>query len=265
MLTQYGEEARPLAGGQSLVPLLNLRVARPSALIDLRHCADLAFIERRGDMLAIGAMTRQIDAQNAPLVRELCPLVAEALAHAGPPAVRHRATVGGTLAHADRSAELPAVVAALDAILVIEGPTGVKQIPASEFFVGDLATAIRPGELLREVRFPIAPRGAVAVFVEAGNRQRDLAVAGLAAQLHFDGGCCVARLAVIGVEATPVRLTGCEALLASAALSDGMIDEVAALASQSVDPISDVNATAVYRRAVVGRLLGKVLRAAQTA
>src|SRR5947207_11801144 len=149
LLGEHGADARVLAGGQSLVPLMNLRIVRPAALIDLNRCPGLDYIERRGSRVAIGAMTRQIDAMNSAVIRENCPLVSQALAHTGPVAVRSRATVGGTLAHADRVAELPAVAVALDAVLVIEGINGRREVAATDFFLGDLTTAIEPGEFLR--------------------------------------------------------------------------------------------------------------------
>jgi CO/xanthine dehydrogenase FAD-binding subunit len=210
LLAEHGEDGRLLAGGQSLVPLMNLRMGRPGVLIDLGYCADLAYIEERGDAVAYGPMTRQIDAQNSPLTAKHCRLVAQALALAGPVAIRNRATVGGTLAHADRSAELPAVAAALEATFVIESSKGRREVAAADFFVADLTTAVQPGEMLREVRFPKVPANTFTTFVEAGLRQRDLALVGLAACFGASP-----RLAVIGVESTPVRLREVEKMLVS--------------------------------------------------
>lgn len=255
LLAEHGEDARLLAGGQSLVPLMNLRMGRPGVLIDLGNCADLAYIEDRGDTVAYGPMTRQIDAQRSPLTGAHCPLVAQALALAGPVAIRNRATVGGTLAHADRSAELPAVAAALEATFVIEGSKGRREVPAEKFFVADLTTEVQPGEMLREVRFPKVPARTFTTFVEAGLRARDLALVGVAA-------CFAAspRLAVIGVEATPVRLREVEAMWMSGRID---IKEAAATAAAAVAPLTDIHASESYRRHLVGALVTQALEQAQ--
>jgi CO/xanthine dehydrogenase FAD-binding subunit len=260
-LAEHGDAARPLAGGQSLVPLMNLRMGRPDVLVDLNGCADLAYIEERPDSIAYGAMTRQIDAERSPVTQAHCPLVAQALALAGPPAIRNRATVGGTLAHADRSAELPAVAVALDAVLVIAGGSGQREVPAEHFFVADLTTDVKPGEMLREVRFPRLPAGTSTTFVEAGLRARDMALAGVAAALTFSRGgiCAGARLAVIGVEATPLRLRAVEAMLVSRRLDAALVGQAAREAARLVSPLTDVHATESYRRHVVGALVTQAL------
>ena len=265
MLAEHGEDARLLAGGQSLVPLMNLRMGRPRVLIDLGGCGDLAYIEDRGGALAYGPMTRQIDAQRSALTEQHCRLVGQALALAGPVAIRNRATVGGTLAHADRSAELPAVAAALEATFVIENSQGRREVPAANFFVADLTTHIQPGEMLREVRFPKVPAEAFSTFVEAGLRTRDLALAGVAACLWIggDGRCSAARLAVIGVEATPRRLGDVDAMLGSTRIDASLIQAAAAKASASVEPITDIHASEAYRRHLVGALVTQALEQAQ--
>jgi carbon-monoxide dehydrogenase medium subunit len=264
MLAEHGEDARLLAGGQSLVPLMNLRMGKPKVLIDLGGCADLAFVEERGDSVAYGAMTCQIDAQRSPVTQAHCRLVGQALALAGPVAVRNRATVGGTLAHADRSAELPGVAAALDAVFVIDGPRGRREVSAERFFIADLTTDVQPGEMLREVRFPKLGAGCFSTFVEVGLRARDMAVAGVAAAISFnrDGSCATPRLAVIGVEAAPVRLRSLEAKLVSRKLDAALIAQVAQVAAGLVQPLSDVHATEGYRRHVVGALVAQALEQA---
>jgi carbon-monoxide dehydrogenase medium subunit len=264
MLAEHGEDARPLAGGQSLVPLMNLRMGRPKVVVDLGNCADLSYIEERGDSIAYGPMVRQMDAQHAALTRAHCRLVEQALALAGPVAVRNRATVGGTLAHADRSAELPAVAAALEATMVIEGAGGRRELSAAEFFLGDLTTEVQPGEMLREVRFPKMAAGTFTTFVEAGLRTRDMALAGVAAcvTLGKDRTCASARLAVIGVEPAPARLRAVEAMLVSRRLDAGLIREASAKASTLVEPLTDVHASASYRRHLVGALVAQALEQA---
>ena len=262
-LAEHGAAARPLAGGQSLVPLMNLRMSRPDVLVDLNRCRDLAFIERRGNDLVYGAMTRQIEAQTSALTLRHCPLIAKALALAGPVAVRNRGTLGGTLAHADRSAELPAVAAALDAVFVVDGVEGRREVPARQFFITDLVTDVGAGEMLCEVRFPIAEDDASAIFLEVGTRQRDMALAGLAAQLamNADRNCRDARLALIGIEAAPLRLREIEDRLRGQRIDSGLIAALAQHLFEQVDPIGDLHANAGYRRHVAKTLLARALEA----
>lgn len=260
LLGQHGADGRVLAGGQSLVPLMNLRIVRPAALIDLNRCAGLDYIERRGNQVVFGPMTRQIDAVKSDVVREHCPLVSQALAHAGPVAVRSRATVGGTLAHADRVAELPAVAVALDAVMLIKSSRGEREVAAADFFLGDLATAIEPGEFLREVRFPVCERDSNSVFQEVSVRREGVAVVGLAAYLVKEGGRVrKAALAAMGVGASPVRLRGAEAALKERGTSAAVIDEVAKAACGEISPATDHYASAAYRRHAIGALVKKAL------
>jgi carbon-monoxide dehydrogenase medium subunit len=197
----------------------------------------------------------------SPLIRESCPLVSQALAHTGPVAVRSRATVGGTLAHADRVAELPAVAVALDAIMVVEGATGRREVAAADFFLGDLTTAIRPGEFLREVLFPITDKGAVSSFSEVSVRHEGVALVGLAACLVKDGGRVrKAAFAAMGVDAAPRRLRKTEAALEGRDTREASIEEIGLVASSEVDPIGDSHATAAYRKHVVGTMVKRALQ-----
>lgn len=264
LLVQHGADARLLAGGQSLVPLMNLRMARPAVLIDLNRCADLGRIERTAAGVSYGAMVRQVEAERSALTREHCPLVARALAQAGPIAVRTRATVGGTLAHADRAAELPGVAVALDATLVLERRTGRREVPARTFFQGDMTTAVEPDEMLRAVVFPATEATAFADFFEVGLRQEGVAIAGLAAYVAWASGDGIAeaRLAAIGVESAPVRLAAVEAALKGRQLTPALIGEARDLAAAAVDPIDDAHATAKYRKHVTGALVKKALEGA---
>ncbi len=263
LLAQHGSDARVLAGGQSLVPMMNLRIMRPAVLIDLNRCEELSYIERRGDYLAIGPMTRQLDAHRSPLVRALCPLVAEALEWTGPVAVRARSTVGGTLAHADRVAELPAVAVALDAVMVIEGEGGRREVGAADFFLGDLSTAVEPHEFLREIRFPISPAHAFTRFLEVGVRQEGVAVVGLAVYLEREAHS-VRKVALVamGVDSMPVRLSTAEALLRQGGLQAQAIEEACQAASMQIEPMADIYTSAAYRRHAVGNLLARALEAA---
>lgn len=263
LLAQHDGEARVIAGGQSLVPLLNLRIIRPAALIDLNRCPELDYIEQRGDWLAFGPMTRQLDAAQSAVVRQLCPLVADALEWTGPVAVRARSTVGGTLAHADRVAELPAVAIALDAVMVIEGAGGQREVSAQEFFLGDLSTVIEPTEFLREVRFPISAPHAFTNFTEVGVRQEGVAVVGLATYIEAaTGEVQKIALAAMGVDAAPVRLTSAEEILQQQGINPDSIEAATQAAREQIDPMGDVYTTAAYRKHAVGGLLNRVLHQA---
>lgn len=261
LLAEHDGDARVLAGGQSLVPLMNLRMAQPEVLIDLNRCAELTGIAQVDGALCLGAMVRQIDAERSPLVAELCPLICRALALAGPRAVRNRATVGGPLAHADRSAELPGVAVALDAVFEIASAEGIRDVPAAEFFMGDMMTAVEGHEMLAAVRFPVAPPTAFGVFHETGLRREGVALVGLAAQvdLQGDGTVASAAMAVIGVEPAPARLRAAEAALTGQRLTPELIETAARLASEGLDAADDAVASARYRTFVAGSLVRKAL------
>ncbi len=262
-LARYGEDAVLLAGGQSLVPMMNLRIARPAVIVDLNLCHDLAYLREEGGFLVAGAMQRQGLAERAAILRRRCPLLAEALPYVGHPPTRTRGTLGGSFAQADPVAELPGVAVALDATFVIEGPAGPRRVPASEFFIAPLTTAIARGELLREIRFPIAPPWARAVFVESGNRRHDLAIAGIAGQVVVaaDGRCSETRLAAIGVGERPVRLSAAEAAVNGHKLEDATFARAAEAAVSEIDAYSNTVASAGYRRKLVAALTVRALRA----
>lgn len=260
ILGQCGEDARFLAGGQSLVPLMNLRIAAPTALIDLNGCGDLSYIEIEDEQLVIGAMVRQADGEGAPLVREHCPLAAQALALNGHPATRNRGTVGGTLAHADAVAELPGVAVALDADIVLQGPNGRRRVRAADYFLGSLITAIEPGEMLREVRFPRLPKHAHTRFLESGIRAHDFPLAGIAAAIEMDGERCLrARLAAVGVGAAPFRLAALEEALVSHGLEVSMVSDALAVDLDDVEIIDNPHASARYRRRLAVALACRVV------
>lgn len=263
LLAQYGGDARVLAGGQSLVPLMNLRMIRPAVLIDLNRCPELDYIEQRGSYIAVGAMTRQIAATRSPLLRKYCSLVSKALELTGPVAVRSRSTVGGTIAHADRVAELPAVAVALDAVMVIESSRGKREVAATDFFLGDLSTAVEADEFLREVRFPVCDERSHFSFTEVGVRQEGVAVVGLAVHI-LSQGARVQKTALVamGVDSAPVRLKSAESELMKRGLVTPFIEEIVRLACEEIDPMPDPYTTAAYRKHAVGALMRKALQAA---
>lgn len=264
LLARYGEDARPLAGGQSLVPLMNMRIARPAALIDLGRCDELDYLRMEGDILVSGAMTRQAVAETSPLVREQCPLLEQALKFLGHHTNRNRGTLGGSLAHADPAAELPGVALALGAELVVDGPHGRRTLAPEDFFVADLTTALEPGELLREIRIAKPDAGSRVAFVESGNRQADFAIAGVAGSFVMgqDGACQSASLAAIGVGPGPVRLAASEAALKGSKLTDAVIGEAAEASNQDIDPANDLHASAHYRRRLTAALVARAVRQA---
>ncbi len=232
------EEARVLAGGQSLVPLMNFRLAQPGHLIDLRRVEELTRIGTDGDTLVIGAMVRQSHAEHAPEVAVGAPLLAEALGYVAHPPIRNSGTVGGSIAHADPSAELPAVVLALDAELVVAGPQGDRTIPAAEFFRGPFSTAIEPGEILTEVRIPRRDGGQA--FVEFARTHGNFALVGVATVIELDGDTVTrVSIALSGVAGTPVRATAAEQALVGTVPDDASIR--AAAAADDLSPAGDVH------------------------
>lgn len=264
LLKDYGEEAKILAGGQSLVPLLNFRLARPRYLIDLNGVASLGYIRPRDGGLAIGAMTRQRAVERSPLVRERCPLVDEAMPFIGHFQIRNRGTIGGTLAHADPAAELPGVVRALGGELVVRSASGERVLRPEDFFVNYLTTALEPGELLVEVRLPATPPRSGHAFLEVSRRHGDFALVGVAAMVTVDeGGICTgAALALISVGPVPLRPDAAERVLVGVRPEPKAFEEAARIVSGSLSPESDIHASAEYRTHVAGVLTVRALKQA---
>jgi carbon-monoxide dehydrogenase medium subunit len=212
---EHGDEARFLAGGQSLIPAMNFRLARPAVLIDINPLAGLAGIDRSGDTIRVGAMTRYRALENDQAFLETCPLFADALPTIAHPQIRNRGTIGGNLAHADPASELPAVVTAMGARMKIRSSKGERELGASEFFAGLLTTSLGPDEMLVEIAFPAPKPRSGSCFVEIARRQGDFALAGVAAVVALDeqGRCTDVRLALCGVGETPVDASGAAAPL----------------------------------------------------
>lgn len=263
-LREYGPDAKVLAGGQSLVPLLAMRIVRPAIIVDLNRIRDLAFVRTSPEGLRLGAMTRQRAAEADAKVAARAPLVAEALRHIGHPQIRSRGTVGGSLAHADPAAELPAAAVALDAQLVLASTRGERVVGAGEFFTGYLSTALEPDELLVEIRIPRQEREVRWAFGEVARRHGDFALAGVAVVLRLDGDrrCQDARIVFTGVGPGPVRIPEVEACLRGRRLTDEAVDEAARLAADRLEPPDDIHASAAYRRHVAGVLAARGIRQA---
>ena len=263
LLAEHQDEASVLAGGQSLIPLLALRLARPEVLVDINGIAELSGVSAADGWVAIGAMTRDYVAEESETVADTVPLLAAALPLIGHEAIRSRGTVGGSLAHADPAAELPAIARALDAEFVVRGPSGERVVPAAEWFEGYLTTSRRPDELLVGVRFPAAGRGTGVSFQEVGRRHGDFAIVGLAASLTLSGGAISdARLAFAGVSDVPARATSAEDLLVGEGPSAELFDEAARRATDDIDPPADLHGSSEYRRKVAAALVRRGLRAA---
>jgi len=255
LLDELGEDAKPLAGGQSLVPLMNFRLAWPSALVDLNFVAGLDHIRRDGEELVFGATARQADAERSDDVRPGWPLLIEALRHVGHPATRSRGTVAGSLAHADPAAELPAVLIALRGEVVVASRRGSRRIAADDLFLGFLSTALEPGELITEVRIPAPPPGSGWAFVEHARRFGDFALAGVAVSIAPGG----AGIALCGAAGRPLRAARAEQALEGGAAPD----DVGRVAAEECEPQSDIHGDAAYRRDLVRVLTSRAVRTAQ--
>jgi len=263
LLERYAGNARLLSGGQSLVPMLNFRLLSPEALIDLRRVPGLADIRVENDTVCIGAMTRQRAAENSMLVSEHLPLMIEALGWVGHLPTRSRGTIGGSIAHADPSAELPMTLLALDGAVVASGSSGTRTIAADDLFSSFFSTTLSPTEVLSEIRIPRMAAKSGHAIEEYARRKGDFAIVGIAAVLEGSAGACSrARLVSAGVGGRPLRLRAAEDLLVSGGLSAGNIAKAAQVAQDSVDPTSDPNASADYRRQLTGVLAGRALKRA---
>jgi aerobic carbon-monoxide dehydrogenase medium subunit len=263
---EYAYDSLVLAGGQSLMPMLNLRLARPEVLIDLGHVAELAEIRALDGGVSVGAMARQRSAERSEVIRERAPLVQQALGHVGHPAIRNRGTVGGSVAHSDPAAELPAVCVALDAQFVARSVAGERTIAAEDFTVGFMTTALAPDELLVEVRIPAAAATFRTAFIEIARRHGDFALVGVAAAVALDAGGLIndARLVFTGVGMTPVRAREAEASLLGTSGDAAALATAADLVTGELEPRTDAHASGDYRRRVAGVLTRRALAEAMT-
>jgi carbon-monoxide dehydrogenase medium subunit len=247
-------EAKLLAGGQSLIATLNMRLSAPALLVDINGIGELAGIRRKDGMVEIGAMTRHAEVERSAEVAQHAPLIARAMPHIGHPAIRNRGTIGGSVAFADPAAELPACLLALGGEVDIAGPKGKRTVKADDFFKGLFETALDPQDVLTAIRVPAAEKNTRVGFAELARRHGDYAIVGLAAAAKADGkGLKDVRLAFFGVGATPVRVKGAETALASG-------DVEAAVNALDLDPPDDVQATGAVKKHLAGVLLRRVAR-----
>ena len=261
LLSQGGEDAKLIAGGHSLLPLMKLRLARPTLLIDLKNITDLSYVRELGDHIAIGALTRHHDLQHSPVLAEHCPLLAYAAGMVGDPQVRHRGTIGGSVAHGDPASDLPSVLLALDAGFVIRGGSGSRTVAAADFFRGLFETALAPAEVLTEIRVPHIGKGHGWSYVKFNRRAQDWAMVGVAALIECDNGDITrAAIGLTNMGWTPLRAAGVELAL----IGHGA-DAVAAAAEHAANgtnPPSDTNASSDFRQHLARVLVRRAVQEA---
>ena len=265
LLKQYGDEAKILAGGQSLVPMMNMRLARPAVVVDINRITSLDYLERTEDGgLKIGALTRQRTIERSSLVAEVNPLISEVVPYIGHFQIRNRGTVGGSIVHADPAAELPALCSLFQARVVVESTKGERVLTAEELYLTYFTTALEPTEMLTEVRFPALSPGWGWGFQEVARRHGDFAMVGalVLLQLNGDETCRSVRITLFGVDGTPVRAVEAEEMLVGRRPDQDALEEAAGLVSEGLDPESDIHASAEYRKEVGGVLTRRALTSA---
>jgi aerobic carbon-monoxide dehydrogenase medium subunit len=246
LLGQHGDEAKLLAGGHSLLPIMKLRLAAPTVLIDLGRIGDLNYVRDEGDHLAVGAMTRHCDAERDPTLQEHCGLVSYTASLVGDPSVRHRGTIGGSISHGDAASDLPSALLALDTTFVVRGPNGERTVAAGDFFQDYLQTTLAPDEVLTEIRVPKL-NGAGWSYKKFNRRAQDWAVVGAAAVVERSNGSIgSARIALTNMGSTPIRATAAESALSGADPSS--VAEATSSADEGTSPSSDIAASSEYRR-----------------
>ena len=262
-LAEAGGEAKVLAGGQSLVPMLNFRLLRPAILVDINRIPGLAYVKEDEGAIRVGALTRHHQLETSPVIAAHLPVLTAAMTHVAHLAIRNRGTIGGSLTHADPAAELPMMALLLDAIIGVASPKGRRTVAARDFFLGALSVALQPDELVTEVVFPKLPPGTGWAFEEVARRHGDFALAAIGVVLKVTGGeIAEARIAIAGSDERAVRAGEAEALLKGRPLEPKLLDAAGEAACACVTPNTDLHASADYRRHLVGVLTAKALTAA---
>jgi CO/xanthine dehydrogenase FAD-binding subunit len=265
LLDRFGDEAKILAGGQSLMPLINLRLARPGVIIDINRLRNLDAISTAPDGgLTIGALARQRTLERSTIIQERNPMFAAAMPLIGHFQIRNRGTIGGSLVHADPAAELPAVSLLLGGEFLLRSNSGARLVAAADFFLGYLATACRPGELLTEIRLPKWRAGEAWAVIEIARRKGDFALVGVALRARLDGAGTLqnAGIVMFGVGGKPQRMEHGEALLNGRRIDQALLSELSRVVAEELDPDPDVHASAVYRKEVGGVLVRRALQSA---
>lgn len=263
LLSEHGDEAKLLAGGQSLIPAMRFRLAAPAILIDINRLPDLSYVREEQGFLAVGALTREAMLEEVPVVAQAYPLLADAARVIADPLVRNRATVGGNIAHADPANDHPAVMLAYGAQVVAQGPQGRRTIAIDDFFLGMFETALHPDELLIELRIPRSPAGASGTYLKCERKVGDYAVSAVAVQLTMHGdSCTAARIALTNVNPVPMRALEAEQALIGQPLSAEVLEAAGRAAAAACDPSNDLRGTIEYKRDLTRVLTKRAIRKA---
>jgi aerobic carbon-monoxide dehydrogenase medium subunit len=260
-LRQHGDDAKLLAGGQSLVPMMKLRVARPKYLIDIHRIADLSYIREEGGQIRIGAMARHVEIEESTLVEAKLPILGEAASEIGDAQVRNRGTIGGGLAEADPSGDYGAVALALNAQLKCVGPRGERMIHASDFFTFAYTTALEPDEILTEIAFPTPGKNSAGTYLKLEKVAGDFAIASAAVQLSLDakGVCDDIGIGVTGAHSMPTKGVAIENLLRGKKITTDLIEQAGRLIQEGAEPIEDLRGSAAYKKKVLGAILRRAI------
>ena len=264
LLQQYGDDAKILSGGHSLIPMMKLRLAQPEHIVDINALSELEYIREEDGVVCIGGLTREVALEESDLIKKHFPLISEAIVLIADPQVRNLATVGGNLAHGDPGNDHPAVMLALGASVVVEGPDGTRTIHINDFFEDFYMTALEPEEILTEIRIPIPPAGSGGSYKKLERKVGDYAVAGVAAQVTLDsnGTCTSAGLALTNVHYIPLKVTDAEEGLVGSSLSEEDIEKAARVAQEECEPSNDLRGSVEYKKAMVYELTRRALRSA---
>ena len=264
LMVEHGSDAKLLSGGQSLIPLLKLRLAAPNVVIDLNRVPGLAYIEERDGALSIGALAREADVERSDIVHSRYPILADTAAVVADPIVRNMATVCGNIAHADPGNDHPATMIALDAKVTARSPRGSRSIPVREFFVGLFGTVLESDEIITELRVPAPPPNSGGAYLKLERKVGDYATAGVAVQLTLsaDGACAAAGIGLTNVGTTPIEASRAETFLLHKPIDGGTVAQAAQIAADEADPVDDRRGTAAYKRDVVRVLTARALRIA---
>ena len=266
LLAEFGDDGRPLAGGQSLVPMMNLRLARPAHLVDI-NALPLTGIERRGDVLHVGALVRHHRYLSDQLISAHFPAFLEAVQWLGHPTIRNHGSMGGSISHADPTAELPAICLLYDATIIASSTAGDRRIAARDFFLGAYVTALQTGEMVTSVEFPIPPASSTGAFIELGERRGDFAIASIGVALQWSGSQITqAALVCCGAKLVPIRASAAESQLVGRQLAAPDAAAIARSFAASVDPVGDHSGSSYYRKHLIGELTRRTIeRACQQA
>ena len=266
---ELGEEAKYMSGGHSLLPMMKLRFATPEHIIDISRIDGLSYIKEDGDTLKIGALTTQTEMEHNSLLKENYPILGDAIWLTADPSVRNVGTIGGNIAHGDAANDQPALMLAMRATIVAEGPDGTKSIPIDEFFHGFYMTALEPSDILTEIQIPKAKKGSGGAYHKVERKVGDYATAGVAVhvELDDDGVCQEIGIGLTNVSAVPMRLERGEAVLRGQKVTDELIEQVGQIASEDCEPESDLRGSEAYKRSIVNtitkRMLNKALERAR--